>query len=87
MEYINAKIQKCHPSARVFEVFLIVLDGAQGETRWGGEIANQSVLIVSQVRALGVFSRRRRRRRLDLENGARRNIFSAQKVPSSDGIL
>jgi len=25
------------PSARVFEVFLIVLDGVQGETLWGGE--------------------------------------------------
>ena len=25
------------PSARVFEVFLIVLDGVQEETLWGGE--------------------------------------------------
>ena len=25
------------PSARVFEVFLIVLDGVQGETLWEGE--------------------------------------------------
>ena len=24
-------------NARVFEVFLIVLDGVQGETLWGGE--------------------------------------------------
>ena len=26
------------PSARVFEVFLIVLDGVQGETLWGGGV-------------------------------------------------
>ena len=47
------------PSARVFEVFLIVLDGVQGETLWGGPSEamsaiwpmrsnSQSVLIVSQ---------------------------------------
>ena len=33
------------PSARVFEVFLIVLDGVQGETLWGGNPARATTLM------------------------------------------
>ena len=44
---------KKDPSARVFEVFLIVLDGVQEETLWGGESrarnhTHKRELIVSQ---------------------------------------
>ena len=48
MEYINAKMQK--KNARVFEVFLIVLDGVQGETLWGGNPARATTLISESER-------------------------------------
>ena len=38
------------PSARVFEVFLIVLDGVQGETLWGGNPARATTLISESER-------------------------------------
>ena len=38
------------PSARVFEVFLIVLDGVQGETLWGGNPARATTLISDSKR-------------------------------------
>ena len=34
--FFDIRNSLCDP-ARVFEVFLIVLDGVQGETLWGGE--------------------------------------------------
>ena len=38
------------PSARVFEVFLIVLDGVRGETLWGGDPARATTLISESER-------------------------------------
>ena len=38
------------PSARVFEVFLIVLDGVQGETLWGGNPARATTLMSESER-------------------------------------
>ena len=37
-------------SARVFEVFLIVLDGVRGETLWGGDPARATTLISESER-------------------------------------
>ena len=41
------------PSARVFEVFLIVLNGVQGETLWGGESRARATTLMSESRRQG----------------------------------
>ena len=40
------------PSPRVFEVILIVLDGVQGETLWGGNPARATTLTSDSERQL-----------------------------------
>ena len=40
------------PSARVFEVFLIVLDGVRGETLWGGDPNSQSDILTARFLGL-----------------------------------